>query len=71
MVVPSALRFLLGFGSTAITMMPRISDYVGFVTNFLLMTGLSFETPSVVYTAIKTGSVSASKLASWHRYTFV
>lgn len=71
LVLPAALRFLLGFGEVRVESKPRFSDYISFVTNLLLWVGVSFEMPIVVYTLIKTRIVSASKLASWRKYAFL
>lgn len=70
-VLPAALKFLLGFGADVITTTPRIGDYIGFVTTLLLWVGVSFETPVVVYVLIKSGVVSARRLARMRRYAFV
>ena len=70
-VLPTALRFLLGFGSEDIATMPRFADYIGFVSNLLLWVGLSFETPVIVYVLIKANIVSVQRLTKLRKYAFV
>lgn len=70
-VLPAAIRFLLGFGDIDVTTTPRFSDYISFVSNLLLWVGVSFQMPVIVYTLIKTNIVSAAKLASVRRYVFL
>lgn len=47
MLAPWTLWFLSTFGEGISEYMPRISNYVGFLTKLLLMTGLIFEMPVV------------------------
>ena len=47
MLAPWTIWFLSNFGSDIAEMFPRISNYVGFLTKLLLMTGLVFEMPVV------------------------
>ena len=70
-VLRAALGFLLGFGTDEIQTVPRLGDYIGFVTNLLLWIGVSFQTPVVVYVLIKAGIVSARRLTSIRRYVFI
>ncbi len=71
LVIPNAIRFLYGFGSGNIEKNIRFSLHISFVTNLLLWIGISFETPAVVYTLIKTRIVSAAKLSSIRRFVAV
>ncbi len=70
-VLPTALRVLLGWGSDEIGVMLKISDYITFVTRFLLALGVTFLTPFFVYIAIKSGVVSIQKVSSVRRYVFI
>lgn len=70
-VLPSAIRFLLGFGVEDVVATPRLSEFISFTTNLLIWVGISFEMPVVIYTLIKTGIVSADKLASLRRYALL
>ncbi len=58
MVVPTMLRFLLGFGSDMVTPMIRLSDYLSVVIMLLAGLGLAFETPVVMYILTKVRLVS-------------
>lgn len=47
MLAPWTLWFLYTFGADIAEMMPRISDYINFLTKLLVMTGLVFEMPVI------------------------
>ena len=47
LLAPWTIWFLTTFGSDVAEMFPRISNYVGFLTKLLLMTGLVFEMPVI------------------------
>jgi sec-independent protein translocase protein TatC len=47
-VVPAALRFLVGYNSQNIHYLPRASDYIHFVLMTLLAMGVVFELPVVM-----------------------
>src|SRR5207248_1233813 len=47
-VLPSAISFLLGFGGGIVENRPTISNFLSFVTHFLLAVGIAFETPVIV-----------------------
>ena len=47
-VVPAALRFLVGYNSLSITYLPRASDYIHFIMMTLLAMGVVFELPVVM-----------------------
>jgi sec-independent protein translocase protein TatC len=64
-----ALQFLMGFLGVKTT--PRLSGYIGFVTNLLFWIGISFETPIFIFILAKFGIVSAKKLLKGWRYAIV
>lgn len=70
-VVPFAVRFLLGFGGDLIQPVWSIEAYLSFVTTLLLWIGLSFETPLVLFFLAKLGVVSARQLSGYRRYALV
>ncbi len=70
-LIPAALQFLLGFGSQYVDNQLRISDFLSFVTTFLLAVGGMFETPVVIFAAVKLGLISRKRLASYRRYVFL
>ncbi len=47
MLAPWTIWFLYNFGSNIAEMFPRISNYIGFLTKLLLLTGLVFEMPVI------------------------
>ena len=47
MLAPWTIWFLYNFGSNIAEMTPRISNYIGFITKLLLLTGLVFEMPII------------------------
>lgn len=70
--VPAALQFLLTFGDTNITLIqPSLSDFISTVTTLLLINGVVFEMPIVIYVLAALGLVSAKTLASYRRYAMV
>ncbi len=58
-LIPPATKFLLGFGSNVALIQPRLSNYVNFVINLLLVIGLMFEMPVVIAFLARIGVVSA------------
>ncbi len=47
MLAPWTIWFLYNFGSNIAEMLPRISNYISFLTKLLLLTGLVFEMPVI------------------------
>ena len=58
-VVPAALRFLVGFNSQNITYFPQANQYIHFIVMTLLAMGLVFELP-VVMMALGRGGILRS-----------
>jgi len=71
LLLPNAMSFLLGFGSQDIINNILLSKYISFVTTFLLMVGLVFELPPVMFMLAKLGVVSAKRMAGFRRYAIV
>jgi sec-independent protein translocase protein TatC len=79
LVLPSALNFLLNFGASdtkgsgipAILNTPTISEFLSFVTNFLLAVGIAFETPVVVFLLAKLGIATPKRLSRFRRWAIV
>ena len=71
--VPAALRFLFTFpvGAQYVQIQPTASDFVSLVTTLLLINGVVFEMPVIIYVLAFIGVVTAQKLASWRRYVMV
>lgn len=51
--------------------LPRASDYVNFVTYFLLGFGLAFETPVIVFVLVKLGVIEADALFRQWRWALI
>ena len=71
LMLPNALHFLLGFASDVFDNQLRASEYIGFVTTFILGMGLIFEMPVLIYALIRVGAVSRAWLSKQRRYVFL
>lgn len=71
LILPSALDFLLGFGDPRILKQISLTKFVGFVTNFLLAVGVSFEMPVVIVLLARLGIVGYQKLAKFRKYALL
>ena len=70
-LLPSALTFLLNFGSEVIDNQLRASEYLSFVTLFIVGMGVIFEMPVLIYALIRLGVVQRTWLTSRRRYVFL
>lgn len=70
-MLPNALRFLINFGSAVIENQLRCSEYLSFVTTFVLGVGLVFEMPAIIVALVRVGVVQRSWLARQRRYVFL
>jgi sec-independent protein translocase protein TatC len=71
-VLPSALRFLLGFGEPiGVKTTPTISDFLSFVTRFLMAMGIAFETPVIIYILSRLGVATPLRLRKFRRWAYV
>ncbi len=70
-ILPFGLPILQGFLSDLVLQQWRLDYYVSFVVRFLIITGLIFETPLVIFFLSKLGVVSHERLASSRRYAVV
>ncbi|RLC91815.1 MAG: twin-arginine translocase subunit TatC [Chloroflexi bacterium] len=71
--LPPALKFLIDFPLTSGVAEPeiRIGNYVSVVARLLLVMGLIFELPLVLYFLTKIGVVTPEWLAKWRRFAVV
>jgi len=70
--VPTAIKFLIGFSdSQFIQNQPSLSDFLGTVTSLLLINGVVFELPIIIYILAFLGVVSAQQLSSFRRFAIV
>ena len=70
-LLPSAIKFLISFGSDVIENQLRAADYISFVTTFILGVGLVFEVPIIIYTLVRVGVVTRAWLGKQRRYVFL
>lgn len=70
--VPTAIRFLIGFSnSTLIQVQPTLSDFIQTVTLLLVINGIVFELPIIIYVLALLEVVTAQQLRAYRRYAFV
>jgi len=70
-LLPNALKFLISFGSEVIDNQLRASEYLSFVTLFIVGMGVVFEMPIVIWALIRIGVIQRSWLTKRRRYVFV
>jgi sec-independent protein translocase protein TatC len=71
LVMPFLFRFFVGFGSDFIVPMPSLKEYMGLAIKLLVMFGLMFEMPLLVYYLAKIGVIKYSTLARKRRYAIL
>jgi sec-independent protein translocase protein TatC len=69
--VPRAIAFLSGFLSSIVDPNWTLANFVAFVMNLLLVIGITFETPLVVFVLAKLNIVSAAFLSHYRRHAIV
>jgi sec-independent protein translocase protein TatC len=70
--VPTAIRFLISFSdSQLIQSQPALSDFLGTITTLLLINGVVFELPIIIYVLAFLGVVTAKQLGSFRRFAIV
>lgn len=71
LVLPVGLRFLVGYGGDIFVQQLRASEYIGFVSMFLLAFGAVFEMPAVMLLLTSAEVVDHHKLRSVRKYAIV
>ncbi len=69
-MLPTAIPFLTS-SILPVQTTPRLSNYIGFVTNLMFWVGVSFEMPIVVFLLAKLHFISAGLLARGWRFAIV
>jgi sec-independent protein translocase protein TatC len=70
--VPTAIKFLIGFSdSPLIQTQPSLADFLGTITTLLLINGVVFELPIIIYVLAFIGVVTAKQLGSFRRFAIV
>jgi len=67
-LLPNAIKFLINFASPVIENQLRASDYLSFVTIFILAMGVVFEVPVIIYALVKVNVVQRPWLTRQRRF---
>lgn len=70
-VLPLGIGFLLGIGGPSLQAALTFGNYISFVMLFLLVFGIMFELPVVIFLLVKVGLVSRAFLKEKRRYVIV
>ena len=74
-VMPTAFRWLLGFGGTrggvTVEALPSMGDYLSLVMQFILVFGISFLLPILLLLLNRAGIVNRRQLSGARRYVIV
>jgi sec-independent protein translocase protein TatC len=68
LLIPVAIDFLLGFSLPGVAALPRLADYIGFVTTLLLAFGLALQFPVILYLLARLGILSYAFLSRRRRF---
>ncbi len=70
--IPAAFRFLLGFGSSElIENKPTLERFMSLLTRLMMLNGILFELPIIVYSVIWLGAVERKTLTQYRRYSIL
>ncbi|MFL5901914.1 MAG: twin-arginine translocase subunit TatC [Solirubrobacterales bacterium] len=70
-VMPAAVKFLLGFNDTQFNVQVRARDYYSFFSTTLLACGLVFQLPLAILAVTRLGIVSVAQLTRNRRYAYL
>lgn len=71
LLIPVAVNFLLDFSLEGVEPLLSLSDYVGFVTTFLLAFGIALEFPVILYLLARLGILSYAFLSRRRRWAIL
>jgi sec-independent protein translocase protein TatC len=71
LMLPAALQFFAGFGSTSIENNIAINEYMSFVVSVLLAAGIVFELPMVSWFLSKLGILTPAFMRKYRRHSIV
>jgi sec-independent protein translocase protein TatC len=70
-VMPAAVKFLLGFNESQFNVQVRARDYYSFFSTTMLAGGLVFQLPMAILAVVRLGIVSIAQLRSNRRYAYL
>jgi sec-independent protein translocase protein TatC len=70
-VMPAAVKFLLGFNETQFNIQVRARDYYGFFSTTMLAGGLVFQLPPAILAVTRLGIVKVEQLSANRRYAYL
>jgi sec-independent protein translocase protein TatC len=70
-VMPAAVKFLLGFNDTQFNVQVRARDYYSFFSTTMLGCGLVFQLPLAILAVTRLGIVSVEQLSRNRRYAYL
>jgi sec-independent protein translocase protein TatC len=70
-LLPPAIKFLLGFGSDLATPLIAVGDYVTLLVSLMLWMGIVFELPIVMFLLAKMGVMPASWIGKQRRWAIL
>jgi sec-independent protein translocase protein TatC len=70
-VMPAAVKFLLGFNDTQFNVQVRARDYYSFFSTTMLAGGLVFQLPLGILAVTRLGIVSVGQLSANRRYAYL
>lgn len=71
LIVPVSIKWLLGQAGTALLPVLTVSDYIKFITLFLLAFGVGFETPVIIMVLVKLKIVPYKTLRENWRFAYI
>jgi sec-independent protein translocase protein TatC len=70
-VMPAAVKFLLGFNDSQFNVQVRARDYYGFFSMTMLAGGIIFQLPLAILAVTRLGIVSVAQLSANRRYAYL
>jgi len=70
-VMPAAVKFLLGFNDTQFNVQVRARDYYSFFSTTMLACGIVFQLPMGILAITRLGIVSVQQLSANRRYAYL
>ena len=70
-IVPIAIKFLLGFSSVYVVPMISIKNYISFIGSFILSFAIVFELPLVLVFLVKIGIATPEFLRQYRRHAIM